>query len=159
MRPAWILRVDDRLVHGQVCVGWGDALGIGHLILADDAIAESDFEQELYGCCLGEGQHLEFWSLEKLSAALQEAPQEPSLVVVSGVEELAALAALGPVPVEVTLGGLHDQPGARQLSDYLFLTPEQETLLRGLIAGGMHITGQPLPSSPRVEIGRLLGPA
>ena len=42
MKPEWMIRVDDRLVHGQVCVGWCDALQIHQLILADDEIAACD---------------------------------------------------------------------------------------------------------------------
>jgi mannose/fructose/N-acetylgalactosamine-specific phosphotransferase system component IIB len=54
------------------------------------------------------------------------------------------------------VGGLHDQPGARQLTDYLFLTPAQEADLRALLTRGIRLVGQPLPSSPRLDVGRLL---
>ena len=41
-------RIDDRLIHGQVVVGWGQPLDVGFIVLVDDAVAESDWEQELY---------------------------------------------------------------------------------------------------------------
>ena len=43
-----LYRIDDRLIHGQVVVGWGQPLDIGFIVLVDDEVAASDWEQELY---------------------------------------------------------------------------------------------------------------
>ena len=36
-----LYRVDDRLIHGQVVVGWGQPLDIGFIVLVDDEVAAS----------------------------------------------------------------------------------------------------------------------
>ena len=33
-----LYRIDDRLIHGQVVVGWGQALGTGFIVLVDDVL-------------------------------------------------------------------------------------------------------------------------
>ena len=43
-----LYRIDDRLIHGQVVVGWGQPLDIDFIVLVDDTVATSDWEQELY---------------------------------------------------------------------------------------------------------------
>src|SRR3712207_5416689 len=43
-----LYRIDDRLIHGQVVVGWGQPLDVGFIALVDDEVAASDWEQELY---------------------------------------------------------------------------------------------------------------
>ena len=43
-----LYRIDDRLIHGQVVVGWGQPLDIEFIVLVDDTVATSDWEQELY---------------------------------------------------------------------------------------------------------------
>ena len=43
-----LYRIDDRLIHGQVVVGWGQPLNIRLLVLVDDLVASSDWEKELY---------------------------------------------------------------------------------------------------------------
>ena len=43
-----LYRIDDRLIHGQVVVGWGQPLNARFLILVDDLVASSDWEKELY---------------------------------------------------------------------------------------------------------------
>ena len=43
-----LCRVDDRLVHGQVVVGWGRPLNLQRIVLVDDEVRQSPWEQELY---------------------------------------------------------------------------------------------------------------
>ena len=43
-----LYRIDDRLIHGQVVVGWGQPHNIRFLVLVDDLVASSDWEKELY---------------------------------------------------------------------------------------------------------------
>ncbi len=43
-----LFRIDDRLIHGQVVVGWGQPLHVGFIVLVDDAVRASPWEQDLY---------------------------------------------------------------------------------------------------------------
>jgi mannose/fructose/N-acetylgalactosamine-specific phosphotransferase system component IIB len=49
--PIVLFRVDERLIHGQVVVGWGERLHMDRIVVVDDELAGSAWEQELY--CLG----------------------------------------------------------------------------------------------------------
>jgi len=42
-----LYRIDDRLIHGQVVVGWGQRLNVGFIVLVDDAVRASPWEQEI----------------------------------------------------------------------------------------------------------------
>src|SRR2546430_8505615 len=43
-----LYRIDDRLIHGQVVVGWGQPLRVGFIVLVDDAVRASEWEQDLH---------------------------------------------------------------------------------------------------------------
>ena len=45
-RMAWF-RIDNRLVHGQVIEGWLPYLNAGHLIVANDALALDELQQQI----------------------------------------------------------------------------------------------------------------
>ena len=49
--PITLLRVDERLIHGQVVVGWGERYHVDRIVVVDDELRRSEWEQELY--CLG----------------------------------------------------------------------------------------------------------
>ena len=42
-------RIDDRLIHGQVVVGWGQPLNIQFIVLVDDAVAASEWSRSCIG--------------------------------------------------------------------------------------------------------------
>ena len=42
-----IWRIDDRLIHGQVIIGWCGQLPITRLVVVDNDIASSEWEKEL----------------------------------------------------------------------------------------------------------------
>ena len=42
-----LVRVDDRLIHGQVVVGWVQALGAQRIVLVDDEVSANAWEREL----------------------------------------------------------------------------------------------------------------
>ena len=40
-----LVRIDDRLLHGQVALTWTPALGAGCIIVANDKVAKDDFQK------------------------------------------------------------------------------------------------------------------
>ncbi len=43
-----LYRIDERLIHGQVVMGWGPQLDVEHYVVVDDELAASEWEQDLY---------------------------------------------------------------------------------------------------------------
>ncbi len=58
--PIELFRIDDRLIHGQVVVGWGQPLDVGFIVLVDDEVATSEWEQELYRLGVPPGMSVHF---------------------------------------------------------------------------------------------------
>ena len=61
--PIELHRIDDRLIHGQVVVGWGQPLELRFLVLVDDEVAASEWEQELYRMGVPPDMRVEFVSV------------------------------------------------------------------------------------------------
>jgi mannose/fructose/N-acetylgalactosamine-specific phosphotransferase system component IIB len=155
--PIRLYRVDDRLVHGQVVIGWGKPLNLGFVVLVDDGVAGSDWERELYRM----GMPLEIELL--FSTAADAATRMPSwrgdtrngLVLTADVATMASLCqAAGPIE-KVNLGGVHHKPGRTPRLPYIYLTDEEYRQLEGMAAGGTEVTAQDLPTSPPVPLGEL----
>jgi PTS system mannose-specific IIB component/fructoselysine and glucoselysine-specific PTS system IIB component len=156
--PIVLNRVDDRLIHGQVVVGWGRPLGIGLIILVDDQVAASTWEQELYRMAVPPEIELRFATTAEATASLadwQAAPRR-SLLLTGDIATMAALhVADGAVVHAINLGGLHHRPGRRQRLPYLYLTDDELGSLRALEAAGARITAQDVPSAGAVPLRNL----
>ena len=154
-----LFRVDERLIHGQVVVGWGSQLRPDRIIVVDDALADSQWEQELY--TLGLPSELEP-RFETVSDARQHLDnwRESSarvMVLTRDVATMRRLAANGLLQGdEVNIGGLHHDSGRRAVLPYVFLSDDEARELAALAEEGALISARDLPGSRRVPLDELL---
>ena len=104
-----LFRVDDRLIHGQVVVGWGRPLGVNRIVLVDGEVATSTWEQDLYRMAVTPEIEVEFLTVADAAARLREwqADARRTLVLTGDLETMTALHAADPVTVHrINLGGI-----------------------------------------------------
>jgi PTS system mannose-specific IIB component/fructoselysine and glucoselysine-specific PTS system IIB component len=153
-----LYRIDDRLVHGQVVVGWGQPLNINFIVLVDDALAASEWEQELYRMGAPPEIEVKFESTDSAIAHLAGYRSDPraGILLTSDVETMRRLAeATRAIPC-VNLGGVHFRPGRTPLLRYIFLSPDEQAALRALAAKGVAISAQDVPGASPVPLEELL---
>lgn len=156
--PIELYRIDDRLVHGQVVVGWGQPLNLTFVVLVDDAIATSDWEQELYRMGAPPEMTVTFESVDSALAHLAEYQSRPGhgILLAGDVETMRRLVERAGTIRHVNLGGIHHRIGRAARLRYIFLTPEEETSLRELAASGVTISAQDVPATPPVPLEQVL---
>ena len=154
-----LVRVDDRLLHGQVVVGWGRELKPDLLVLADDDVAANDWEQDLYRTGVPEGMEVEFLSVAAGAQAIDgwANSSKRTIVLVSNIDSLVRLCEAAPAIRRVNLGGVHNQGGRHQCLRYIFLDDTETEQLRKLLDRGIEITAQVLPNARPIAIAELLG--
>ena len=93
--PIRLCRIDDRLIHGQVVLGWARALGIGDIVLVDDDVAASGWEQDLYRMAVPPELKVEFVDVEQARRRLPEWESGPMavLILTGKIETMARLLA------------------------------------------------------------------
>jgi len=152
-----LFRIDDRLIHGQVVVGWGQPLDLAFFVLVDDAVAASDWEQELYRMGVPPEMELHFRSVEQAVAdlAVFQARPDDGMVLTADIGTMRRLADAVPVP-RVSIGGIHHRAGRNPKLRYVFLTDDEENALRALAASGVEVTAQDVPSAASLSLDALL---
>jgi mannose/fructose/N-acetylgalactosamine-specific phosphotransferase system component IIB len=156
--PIVLFRVDERLIHGQVVVGWGGPLHADRVVVVDDELAASPWEQELY--CLGLPPEMEtrFVSAADARGELPawRADGRRTIVLVRDVATAARVAEGGALAgEEVNLGGIHHAPGRREALPYLHLRDDEREQLRAIAASGARVSARDLPASRAVPLDEL----
>lgn len=152
-----LYRIDDRLIHGQVVVGWGQPLDLRFIVLVDDAVAASDWEQELYRMGVPPEMDIYFHTAAdavKVLSRYQTDPR-PGLLLTGDIPTMQKLVA-GAGVTAVNIGGIHSKPGRAQRMRYVFLTPDEEGELRDLARLGAKVTAQDVPGARPVSLDDLL---
>lgn len=154
-----LFRIDDRLIHGQVVVGWGQPLDLRFIVLVDDDVAGSGWEQELYRMGVPPEMSVHFLTVADAAAQLGQFEQmaDVGIVLVGDVGTMQRLVAAAPQRVRtVNVGGVHHAPGRLGRMRYVFLTPAEEEGLRAMAAVGVDVTAQDVPSARAVPLEELL---
>ena len=128
-----LYRIDDRLIHGQVVVGWGQPLDIGFIVLVDDEVAASDWEQELYRMGAPPDMTVTFESVASAAEQLAAYESDPrrGILLTADIATMGRLVAATSIRA-VNLGGIHHRAGRTQRLRYVFLTPDEEAALLDL---------------------------
>ncbi len=153
-----LCRIDDRLVHGQVVIGWGRPLGANRIVLVDDEVAGNDWEQDLYRMAVPEGVEIIFSGVVEATRRLAEwqGDDRRAMLLTGDVRTMAALFDADHAAIaRVNLGGIHHRPGRTERLPYVYLTDDEYSVLRAMGAGGAEVTAQDVPSAAPVALGAL----
>lgn len=152
-----LYRIDDRLIHGQVVVGWGQRLGIGFIVLVSDEVRASDWEQDI--CRMGVPPSIEivFASVAEAAARLPEWERDRrnGIVLTGDVDTMVTLARAMPGRRSINLGGIHAREGRTERLRYVFLSPDEAAKLQALAADGVEVSAQDVPTARPVPIAEL----
>lgn len=152
-------RIDDRLIHGQVVVGWGQPLELEFIVLVDDEVAQSEWEQELYRMGVPPEMAVYFHSVADAAGAIpryQDDPR-PGIVLVGDIGTMRRLVQASDGAIRaVNVGGIHHSPGRTARLRYVFLTKQEEAALREIEQYGVEVTAQDVPSSRPIPLDELL---
>jgi len=145
--PVVLARIDDRLIHGQVTVGWSEQLRPDRIMLADNAIAADSWQMRVYASTVPPDIAVSILPVSKAAATLAD-PQvadERVLLLTGSAEEMAELVRIG-VPVsEINVGGLHFGPGKRKMLPFVYVDSQDVTAFRRLKEMGMILSAQQVP--------------
>ena len=153
-----LLRVDDRLVHGQVVEGWLPSLKADLILVVSDAAAADPIQAALMKMAMPPDVGLLVLGVADAAEALSSPKMAArrALVLVPGPAEALALLQKGVAVERVNVGGLHFTIGKVQLGRALFLDEKDKDALRAIAARGVRLEGQPLPSDPEEDLAPML---
>jgi PTS system mannose-specific IIB component len=144
-----LVRVDNRLLHGQILETWIPRLGIEEVVVGDDEAAGSDLARAAMTLCVPPDLPIRVLPVRAVPwAALAQSPHRV-LVLLRDVAALAAAREGGLAPTlapRVNLGNVHFGPGRRPVTPSVFLAAPELDALRDLAAAGFELEARAIPS-------------
>ncbi len=141
------VRIDNRLLHGQVAQFWIPYLQVEHLIIADDLAASNPAMVSVYRMAIPRQIDLSVVMVTQLEATVTGSTASCILVVLSDVFDLARARMSGFDCPALTLGNIHSARGRLRITDTVHLTPEETDALIELHQEGKRIEIQTFPGT------------
>ena len=156
--PVKLARIDDRLIHGQVVLGWVPHIKPDRIVVVNDRVAASDWERRFYTSCVPPEIKTSFFAVEEAAGRLKGdllLPEDLLVLFESGRDVLTLITA-GVDLGTVNVGGLHYREDSVELLPFVFLTAEERMYLRELVKHGVTLSAQDIPSNPARIINSLV---
>jgi PTS system mannose-specific IIB component len=141
-----LVRVDNRLIHGQVVEAWLPHLKAARVVVADDEAAQSPLIRAAMGLAVQPTVDVTIEPLLQVDfpAIAQDALR--TLILVRDIDAVVQAQQRG-LPVKaLNLGNVHFETGRRQVSSSVFLSREDLEQLRQLAAAGAEVEARGVPS-------------
>lgn len=103
-----LVRVDDRLIHGQVIAVWYRALGAGVIVVADDETATDEFLKDVLILAAPHGVDVEVYTVDEAAARITELAESSDrtfVLVRSPISVLRMVEQGVPIPL-LNIGGM-----------------------------------------------------
>ena len=153
-----LLRVDHRLLHGQVPVSWCQGLGADCVFCVGDHVANDPVWKTTLKLGKPAGCKLVIKDMDHAVEAINSGVTDKYRMIVSvqTVAEAKELADRCPVVTSINLGNTKASPTTREVSRQVFLEPEEEAMIRELIDRGVEVEIRPLADDPKVDAASVL---
>ena len=153
-----LFRIDDRLIHGQVVLGWAKYLYSKHVVLCDDEIAENEWESELYLSCVPADIDAKIMNIKEAIRLLNNELPEPdkTIVLVKSPAVLLNLIDDGYLPEKVNIGGIHYGESRTKYLPYVFLSEQDIADLQTCAKKGVNLYCQDVPNAKIYKLTDLL---
>jgi PTS system mannose-specific IIB component len=145
-----LVRVDNRLVHGQVLEAWLPALDAHGVLVADDEAAGNVLARSAMALAIPPRVKFEVLRLDAAADALKpggKGPPSPrTLILLRDVRDAAALHEKGVELPQLNLGNVHFAAGRKQVSPSVFLDASEVQTLSALAQAGTQVEIRAVPT-------------
>jgi len=147
-----LVRIDNRLIHGQIIETWLPFTGAKTVVVANDALAVDVLQQEIMSLAIPQIVESIFISIEDLAPAIESlySVKDPAsvLVLFSNCSDAKRAFDCGFGFDVLNIGNVHYSPGKKQISPSVALSDDDESCLRQLSKKGVDLDFRCVPNDP-----------
>lgn len=155
MAKAVLLRVDDRLLHGQVARNWMKQVGADVIVVANDLVSEDEKQQHLMDLVTPMGSKSSFFGLSEASSKIKELEEEDALVLVESPADALKLIEDGVEIDSVNVGNIHQTSGKEKVNESIFVDQNDIDTFKKIEASGKKLDFRTLPNDQAIDFDQL----
>lgn len=141
------IRIDERLIHGQVATFWQGSLGFSRIIVVDEKASTDQMLKAVLKIACPAGTKLNVLGAEKAAAnLLSNKYPEKIFIVCKNPATVLELMDYGLVVQEITVGNMSNAKDKKKLSKSIFVSSGDIDDFKQIDSRGVKLTLQMVPS-------------
>ena len=152
--PIVLVRIDDRLIHGQVVVGWAQALRANHIIVVNDEIVKNDMQKFLFRMATPTDINLSVLSVDEAAQKIKERAfdDDTAMLLTKSPEDVYRIVKAGGRIPEVNIGGMHFADDKIQLFDAIFVDKRDVEMLEKIHGLNIELEVRMVPTDSKKDV-------
>lgn len=147
MGEVTLLRIDDRLIHGQITTAWLRLYPSNTVIIANERISKSAMYKSIFAAAAISGVEILLFSSNDAVDYINKADAERKIFIITpSPVDVVALIDAGLKIDKINIGGLQGRPNTKKLSKVVYATDEEEKAFLKLRAYGVEMEVQMVPT-------------
>jgi mannose/fructose/N-acetylgalactosamine-specific phosphotransferase system component IIB len=144
-----LIRIDDRLIHGQITMGWSRSVGANVILVANDAVANDPMQRSLMTMAVPPGIKAEVFTVDEAAQQITSDAlgNVTVLLLVRSPIDFLRLMEKGVKVDMVNVGGVRPLGATIKLTKEVSATPEELEAWKKVDAAGVRIEVAFLPGN------------
>jgi len=152
-----LVRIDDRLIHGQVMTSWLNYTSANKIMIIDDGVAGDPFMKSVLKTCVPANVKIAAFTVERAVPRLQKGfAGDHCIILVKYPETLHRLMKAGIVFDEINIGGMGVSGTRKKFFRNISASEEEKTMLRELAGAGSKISVRIIAEDNATDISKML---
>lgn len=153
-----LLRIDHRLLHGQVAFTWTKSVGTDCILIASDSVVKDELRMTALRMAKPNSVKLVIKSVEDSLKALNSGVTDKYnlLILTENILDAARLANGYSKIKSINLGGIKNEPGKKQISKAISVNKEDVEILKDLNSKGIELEVRLVPGDAKVDVMTLI---
>jgi len=146
-----IVRIDDRLIHGQIVQGWLKTIDVDKILIVSDEVANDEMQQVLLSMAVPSSVKLVIKSIKDASYEIANEVYEKDnlMILFSNPQDIVKMIDNGIKFQSINIGGMHYAHGKKQLLSNLSVDRNDVEAFLKLINCGIELETRALPQDDR----------
>lgn len=117
-----LVRIDDRLIHGQVVENWMKFLKIDHVVVVNDFVASDRMQKTLFSMAVPDHAKISILTITQAKEAILNGQfeRDRAMLLLVSPQDVLNLIDKGVRIKEVNVGGMHYSPDKKQIPQSYF---------------------------------------
>lgn len=152
------IRIDDRLIHGQVATRWSTGLGVSRIMVANDEVAADEMQKGILRMVAPPGIATSIISKDKAvkNILAEKYATQKVLMVLKNPMDALDLMDKGLEIKEINVGNMAKREGTVQIKKSVSVTKEEYDAFKELLNRGVKLTARMVPDEADVLLEEFL---
>lgn len=152
-----LVRIDDRLIHGQVMTSWLNYIGSNKILVIDDSLAQDQFMINVLKTCVPGNVKLAVMDVENAVKRIEKGfAGDKCIILVKFPSTLKQLLDAGIIFDEINIGGMGIIPGRKAFYKSISASDAEKQIFKELIGSGSRMKIRIVSEDSEVDISKLL---